>query len=235
MSGTPDRDSLSIFGSPVYSYSMDAFLLSPWAPYINYHLMADPDVSEEELANLTYEIRAIQAMEYSTKKKKALSEFRDKLDAILLRMKDYESLAKHMREKIDLSEKTLIFTPKIEDAKRLREALVPLLQDQGISVVDIHSESDQSDHSIIEAFRDNENPLQVLIAVDKLNRSIDVPDCRNIVFLRDTNSKKIFLQQLARALRGEDTQIYDYVMNLSNIAYLHDIQERASRQLYSTR
>ena len=233
MSGTPDRESLDIFGAPVYSYSMDEFLMSPWAPQINYHLMTNPAVSDTELAELMQEIRSIQDMEYGTKKKTCLAQFRSKLDDILLRLSGYDMLAQHMNDKIDLSEKTLIFVPKIEDAKRLKESLAPLLADRGISVVDIHSESDESDRSIIEAFRDEEHPLQILIAVDKLNRSIDVPDCHNIVFLRNTNSRKIFLQQLARWLRGEHTQIYDYVMNLSNIAYLHDIQDRASKQGYT--
>lgn len=198
MSGTPDRESLDIFGAPVYSYSMDEFLMSPWAPQINYHLMTNPAVSDTELAELMQEIRSIQDMEYGTKKKTCLAQFRSKLDDILLRLSGYDMLAQHMNDKIDLSEKTLIFVPKIEDAKRLKESLAPLLADRGISVVDIHSESDESDRSIIEAFRDEEHPLQILIAVDKLNRSIDVPDCHNIVFLRNTNSRKIFLQQLAR-------------------------------------
>ena len=198
MSGTPDRESLDIFGAPVYSYSMDEFLMSPWAPQINYHLMTNPAVSDVELVGLMQEIRSIQDMEYGTKKKTCLAQFRSKLDDILLRLSGYDMLAQHMNDKIDLSEKTLIFVPKIEDAKRLKESLAPLLVNRGISVVDIHSESDESDRSIIEAFRDEEHSLQILIAVDKLNRSIDVPDCHNIVFLRNTNSKKIFLQQLAR-------------------------------------
>jgi type I site-specific restriction endonuclease len=198
MSGTPDRESLDIFGALVYSYSMDEFLMSPWAPQINYHLMTNPAVSDVELVGLMQEIRSIQDMEYGTKKKQYLMKFRSKIDEILLRLSGYDMLAKHMNEKIDLGEKTLIFVPKIEDAKRLKESLAPLLADRGISVVDIHSESDESDRSIIEAFRDEEHSLQILIAVDKLNRSIDVPDCHNIVFLRNTNSKKIFLQQLAR-------------------------------------
>jgi superfamily II DNA or RNA helicase len=234
MSGTPDRESLDIFGAPVYSYSMDEFLMSPWAPQINYHLMTNPAVSDTELVGLMQEIRSIQDMEYGTKKKTCLAQFRSKLDDILLRFSGYDTLAKHMNEKIDLGEKTLIFVPKIEDAKRLKESLAPLLADRGISVVDIHSESDESDRSIIEAFRDDDHPLQILIAVDKLNRSIDVPDCHNIIFLRNTNSRKIFIQQLARWLRGDQTQIYDYVMNLSNIAYLHDIQDRISKWGYTT-
>src|SRR2546429_6881389 len=43
--------------------------------------------------------------------------------------------------------------------------------------------------------------LQALVTVDKFNEGIDVPDLNVLVFLRSTQSRTVFWQQLGRGLR----------------------------------
>lgn len=45
-------------------------------------------------------------------------------------------------------------------------------------------------------FRDG--GVSTLLAVDMLNEGLDIPDANQIVFLRSTQSKTIFFQQLGR-------------------------------------
>lgn len=77
------------------------------------------------------------------------------------------------------------------------------------------------DSDILGAYKRGET--KVLIAVDKLNEGIDMPNTNNIVFRRNTDSATVFQQQFGRGLRGEKVNIYDYVGGLRNMAWIQDI------------
>lgn len=50
----------------------------------------------------------------------------------------------------------------------------------------------------LERFASAVDPVKIIIAVDKLNESVDLPTVGNIVFWRGTDVERIFLQQFGR-------------------------------------
>jgi superfamily II DNA or RNA helicase len=72
--------------------------------------------------------------------------------------------------------------------------------------------------------------VEVLLSRDVLNEGLDVPDASTIVFLRNTESPVVFLQQLGRGLRtapGKDrVVVLDFVANLDRIEFLYGFHSR---------
>lgn len=74
---------------------------------------------------------------------------------------------------------------------------------KGISAAAVHSNKEilpeSQKNAIIQDFRDNN--LQILFTIDLFNEGVDFPDVEALLFLRPTESKTIFIQQLGRGLR----------------------------------
>ena len=60
-----------------------------------------------------------------------------------------------------------------------------------------------------------------------------MPQTRNVVFWRNTESKRVFQQQFGRGLRGDKVSIYDYVGSIRNIISIYTINEQI-QQLYDS-
>jgi len=77
--------------------------------------------------------------------------------------------------------------------------------------------------SVVEDFR--EGKFTTLLSRDVLNEGIDVPDANCLVFLRNTESPVVFLQQLGRGLRkaeGKDrVLVLDFVSNLDRFEFVY--------------
>src|SRR5205823_19187 len=88
------------------------------------------------------------------------------------------------------------------------------LQKWGIPCASVTSQSTNRDE-LIAQFRRNE--LNVLFTVDLFNEGMDFPNVRVLLFLRPTESKTVFIQQLGRGLRwcsGKDrVRILDFIGN----------------------
>jgi superfamily II DNA or RNA helicase len=71
---------------------------------------------------------------------------------------------------------------------------------------------------------------EVLLSRDVLNEGLDVPDASTLVFLRNTESASVFLQQLGRGLRiapgKERVVVLDFVANLERIEFLYGFYSR---------
>ena len=64
------------------------------------------------------------------------------------------------------------------------------------------------------------NQIFILVAIDMLNEGIDVPGIDSIMLFRKTESPRIYLQQIGRALRSHNIQepiIFDCVLNFQNL------------------
>ena len=63
---------------------------------------------------------------------------------------------------------------------------------------------------------------QAVTAVDVMNEGIDVPDVNILVFLRATHSRRIFVQQLGRGLRIDESKekviVLDFVSDIRRMA-----------------
>ncbi len=75
----------------------------------------------------------------------------------------------------------------------------------------------------IDDFADGKYPI--LLARDVLNEGIDVPSVNMLVFLRNSESPVVFLQQLGRGLRKTDDKnkvlVLDFVCNIERIRYVY--------------
>lgn len=77
-------------------------------------------------------------------------------------------------------------------------AMAALFASKGVPAISITSETQNRDQ-VIKDFRNNK--YTVAFTVDLFNEGIDFPDLRVLLFLRPTESKTIFTQQLGRGLR----------------------------------
>jgi len=106
--------------------------------------------------------------------------------------------------------KALGFCCSIEHAK----AMAAFFNDKGIPSVSITSETQNRDTEV-EKFRKSE--YTVAFTVDLFNEGVDFPDLRVLLFLRPTESKTIFFQQLGRGLRlcggKESVVVIDFIGN----------------------
>lgn len=71
--------------------------------------------------------------------------------------------------------------------------------------------------NLINRFQDEKDPLCVLFVVDIFNEGVDIPNINLVLFLRPTNSPIIFLQQLGRGLRKNNSKkfltVLDFISN----------------------
>lgn len=76
--------------------------------------------------------------------------------------------------------------------------------------------------------------IQVIIAVDLLNEGIDVPEVNVIVFMRRTNSRRVFVQQLGRGLRTNPRNqktvlVLDLVSDLTRVSAMMEMRGQDER------
>ncbi len=110
---------------------------------------------------------------------------------------------------------TLAFCCSHEHAKRMASSF----RAAGISAMEYLGTTSLDERSkLIEKLQYGE--IKVLCAVDVLNEGVDIPFVECLLFLRPTESKRIFFQQLGRGLRfspGKDKVIVlDFIGNFHN-------------------
>ena len=92
--------------------------------------------------------------------------------------------------------------------------MAEFFQERDIAAAAIHSQSPNRDE-LLSAFR--KDKIQVAFTVDLFNEGVDFPNIRVLLFLRPTESKTVFMQQLGRGLRhcaGKDrVRILDFIGN----------------------
>src|SRR5574344_1360517 len=93
-------------------------------------------------------------------------------------------------------------------------AMAKFFNANGVSAIAITSQTENRDQ-LIQDFRDNK--FNVAFTVDLFNEGIDFPNLRVLLFLRPTESKTIFVQQLGRGLRlangKEQVIVLDFIGN----------------------
>jgi superfamily II DNA or RNA helicase len=94
--------------------------------------------------------------------------------------------------------------------------------ERGIRAEAIHSDTSKLSPSQRAAFIEDfkQNSIQVLFTVDVFNEGVDFPDVNALLFLRPTESKTIFTQQLGRGLRlspyKDNVIVLDFIGNFKN-------------------
>lgn len=110
---------------------------------------------------------------------------------------------------------SLAFCCSIPHAKRMERSLI----ENGIPAASYLGDTPlEKRESLIESLRFGE--LKVLCVVDVLNEGVDIPFIECLLFLRPTESKRIFFQQLGRGLRKfpgkEKVIVLDFIGNFAN-------------------
>jgi superfamily II DNA or RNA helicase len=92
------------------------------------------------------------------------------------------------------------------------------------------SGEDSRDDQIATVTDFNDGAFEVLLSRDVLNEGIDIPDASTLVFLRNTESPVVFLQQLGRGLRvspgKRSVVVLDFVDNVQRIEFAYTFMSR---------
>jgi superfamily II DNA or RNA helicase len=195
ITGTPDRaDRLDIFElfdyQKVFEMTLaDAIEKGFLVPYTYVGLTDDVDYRTIRYQNNRYRV--------------------DDLDRLLIVPKRNEAIVREYL-KYSAGDKAVGFCVSIKHADRMAE----VFRSHGIQADALHSNAADRD-LILQRFRDN--LIQVVFTVDLFNEGIDIPNIRTLLFLRPTESKTVFMQQLGRGLRlcaGKDrTLVLDFIGN----------------------
>jgi superfamily II DNA or RNA helicase/DNA modification methylase len=195
MTATPDRtdrkDIFELFDyNKVYEVPLqDAIERGFLVPYTYYGLTDDVDYSRIRYQNQRYRV--------------------DDLERHLIIPERNEAVLREYLEK-GHGDKSIGFCVSIIHAERMAE----FFRENGVAAAAIHSAS-PSREALLKDFR--ENRLQVAFTVDLFNEGVDFPNVRVLLFLRPTESKTVFVQQLGRGLRlctGKDrVRVLDFIGN----------------------
>jgi superfamily II DNA or RNA helicase len=195
MTATPDRmdrkDIFELFDyNKVFEYTLNEAIENGYlVPYTYYGLKDNIDYSKIRYNGQKYNVQD--------------------LDRYLIIEKRNQEILKEYLEK-GAGNKAIGFCCSIKHAERMAE----FFNKNGIPAIAITAESEEKERKIQE-FRNSK--YAVAFTVDLFNEGIDFPDVRSLLFIRPTESKTVFMQQLGRGLRlcnGKDRiVILDFIGN----------------------
>lgn len=205
ITATPDRADLrdirDIFGEEIYNLSLEEAIARGLLAEIDYRVLTE-DVDMQAA------LRKLKGQRLSVKQ----------LDRTLFVPKRNEEIVQSINEHAQELEnpKRIIFCRSIEHTEEMAQYF-----DQAAP---LHSKLPKWEQDeCIKRFRDGS--LDTLLTVDMFNEGIDIPDANQIIFLRTTASKTVFLQQLGRGLRRtrdkDFVQVLDFVANCDRLAMLN--------------
>lgn len=211
LSGTPERmdgkDILEIYEQTLYSMDVYDGWNSGFLARVEYYLMLN-DLNEQGFKN------ALDPKNANVKLSVA------QLDKTIFSEKLEEEIVKSIyQQTADLDDPTMfVFCNSITQA----ESLLPYFQGKTAM---IHSkQSRKANQAIIDRFYAGE--IRTVLSIDMLNEGIDVPAANVVVFMRATDSKTVFMQQLCRGARIQDGKITMRVLDfVANIQRFKDILE----------
>ena len=204
MTATPDRlDRKDIFELFDYNKAYEILVHDViergfLVPYSYYGLTDDIDYSKIRYENNRYRV--------------------DDLEKFLIIPERNEAILNEYIEK-GHGDKAIGFCVSIKHAERMAE----YFNEKGIPAAAIHSGSADRDRLIAD-FRDNR--IAVAFTVDLFNEGVDFPNVQVLLFLRPTESKTVFIQQLGRGLRlatgKERVRVLDFIGNYKRANLIRD-------------
>lgn len=216
MTATPDRvdrkDIFELFDyNKIYEIPLSEVIERGYlVPYTYHGLTDDIDYSRIRYQNQKYRV--------------------DDLERHLIVPERNEAIVKEYLEKGN-GDKAIGFCVSVNHAERMAAYFVS----RGISAVAIHSRITNRDQLIAD-FR--ENKCQVAFTVDLFNEGVDFPNVRVLLFLRPTESKTVFVQQLGRGLRlcagKERVTILDFIGNYRRANQVRKYLSKESRTIEVT-
>ena len=213
ITATPDRedeyDIREIFGSEIVNIPLEVGIAKEWLTPIEYRLITD-NIDAAKLQQIVADM--VQG-------RKRIS-IHDLNESIFIEARDEEVAAEINR----YNQKGVIFCESITHA----EHFLQFLQNART----YHSQKTKGENrATLEMLRSGD--IQYILVIDKFNEGIDIPDVELIVFLRVTDSRRIFLQQLGRGLRKapskEKVTVLDFVGNCNRLQQVKEMIDRIGR------
>ncbi|HTE49191.1 MAG TPA: zinc-ribbon domain-containing protein [Candidatus Paceibacterota bacterium] len=211
LTATPDRmdqkDIREIFGHEVVNIPLEEALAKGWLAEVEYHLVTD-SLNRSRLQEICRNV-------LKHGKKISMKQLNETIFIEARDDKVAEMISSYGKKK------TIVFCENVRHADNF-QAFLP-----GSRV--FHSKKTSDENSVtLESFRKGE--CQCVLVVNKMNEAIDIPDAELIVFLRCTDSKTIFLQQLGRGLRRtldkRKVIVLDFVANADRVMVVREIAEK---------
>lgn len=207
MTATPYRgdfkDIREIFGHEIFSLDLEEALTRGLLTPVEYHIMADEIVQQDKL-KVQAHLVSIQSLNR----------------VFFARKRDLEIVESIYRKIAHVAEpRIIVFTASIKHAEKFA-ALIP-------GALTIHSGLARRERrKRMKLIRSG--VARVAITIDQFNEGVDIPEANVLVFLRSTQSKTIFLQQLGRGLRRvpgkKQVVVLDYVANCERLLYLDELR-----------
>lgn len=213
MTATPDRadrkDILELFNyQKIFEYSLnDAIELGFLVPYTYYGLKDNINYNNIRYNGIKYNVQDLErTLIIEERNKQILKEYIEKGE----------------------SNKAVGFCCSIKHANKMAD----FFNQHGIPAVSITSETVDRD-KIINDFKNNK--YNIAFTVDLFNEGIDFPNLRVLLFLRPTESKTVFIQQLGRGLRlcsgKERVVILDFIGNYKKANLIRKTLSKSIREV----
>lgn len=215
MTGTPDREDMKdireIFGEEVVDYPLEEAIARGWLASVEYHVLND-GLSHWKLKKILKEV-------LEDGKRISIKQLNE---TIFVEKRDDEIAARIM-EFSGPSRKTIVFCERIEHAENFQRHLP--------DSITYHSKVKGGKKELRKRLADfREGKTLAILAVDKFNEGIDIPDAEVVCFLRCTDSKTVFFQQLGRGLRKtlgkEKVVVLDFVANCERLAMVKEMAQQ---------
>lgn len=123
---------------------------------------------------------------------------------------------------LDLSKKTIIYSPTVEYSKKLEKQINEFFN--GPVSAEFNGTTPQSERDqIITSFKNGK--IKILINVDLIGEGFNIPSCDCVFLLRATQSLTLYIQQAGRALRADPSNpskrasIFDFVGNIYRFGF----------------
>ena len=214
LTATPDRmdlkDIREIFGDEVIDFSLEQAIAFGWLTPVEYHVITD-DINTQRLKKILKDV--LDGTEKITVKQLNETIFVKKRDEEIVK------IIKSFAEK----RKTIIFCERLDHVDNFLKVLPEALTYHSGNSGEINDQN-------LATFKSGQ--AQFILSVNKFNEGIDVPDAEMVVFLRATDSKTIFLQQLGRGLRKiagkEKVLVLDFVANCERLIMVEQLVDQIS-------
>jgi len=204
-----ERDIREIFGSEVIEYPLEEGIAKGWLTPVEYHIITD---------NLN--TSALKRLVRETVGEKRRVSIKQLNETIFVRARD--EAVSEIIQGFAKGKKAIIFCESIAHADNFQRFLP--------NSKAFHTKSGKN-KEVLQSFR--EGKIQYILAVNKLNEGVDIPDTEIVVFLRCTDSKTIFLQQLGRGLRKipgkEKVTVLDFVANCERLVAVKEMVEKIKK------
>lgn len=217
VTATPDRmdekDIRDIFGPEIYSLTLEDAIQRRLLASVDYHIITDQVIEDQRLIDDYGEEYPFEQLD-----RKIFVPKRD--DEIARIIKEYAEKLPHV--------KRIVFCSSIEDATNFSGYFE--------NSAAYHSGLSRSERKrLLAAYK--EGPIDTICAVDGFNEGIDIPEASQIIFKRQTGSKRIYLQQLGRGLRRttlkSHVQVLDFVGNAERLLMVDRIWREAGARILS--